>query len=501
MQDCAVAAMEQARLAALYQLEILDTAPEPEFDELVQIAAAICGAPISVISLVDEDRQWFKAAVGVNLSETPRDLSFCDHTIRSPGMLMVENALEDSRFEQNVFVTATSGWRFYAGVPLADPEGQPVGTLCVMDHVPRTLTKEQQTALRVLAAQVNARLELRVQRRAVEAALAEAEAARARLAASEQRFQMFMDSGPFLGYLKDQQGRMLYYNRTFAQRFDVNRDFLLNKTDAELWPRPLAEKYRQHDLIALQSGDLHVVEEETENPDGSVSVWRSYKFPFADAAGQQLLGGVSIDVTEELRREGELRRYQEELEAANRRLSDLASVDALTGLANRRVLDERLRTEFRLARNHGQHLAVMMLDVDDFKARNDEFGHLHGDQVLRQLGSLLQSSMRASDLAARFGGEEFVLLMPGTNPALATEIAERLLTTIRRQTWPERPLTVSIGISSLCPATPDAQRLLTLADEAVYCAKRAGKDRALSYQHIYEQALANTRGKLREAKL
>ena len=484
---------EQDRLAALYSLAILDTEPEPEFDELVQIAAAICGTPVSLISLLDEQRQWFKAAIGLQVTETSREVAFCDHAIRQPGLFLVEDATQDPRFAQNPMVTGNAGWQFYAGIPLSDPGGQAVGTLCVMDRIPRKLTEEQRSALRVLAAQVNARLELRVRRRELQAALAEAEAAKARLTASECLFHTFMDSVPFLGYLKDPEGRMLYYNLAMAQHFDVSRNFLLGKTDAELWPAELAKNYRQHDIEVLSSGKLKVTEERTQNPDRSASVWRSFKFPCADGEGRVLLGGVSIEITEERRRESELRSYQAGLEAANRRLQELASIDALTGLENRRIFDQRLKTAFRDARHSGKPLCLLLLDVDDFKLHNDRFGHGHGDEVLRCLGACFQQEVRTGDTTARYGGEEFAILLSDTTEEEATMVAERVLKAVRKHDWPVSPVTISIGMSTLSPATPDTQRLLTLADEALYAAKRAGKDRVISYAEVYTQALASAR--------
>ncbi len=484
---------EQERLSALYALDLLDTEPEPEFDELVQIAAAVCGAPISLISLVDEDRQWFKAAVGLGYAETPREVAFCDHAIRQPGLFLVEDATQDPRFCENPMVVGSDGWQFYAGFPLADPGGHAVGTLCVMDRIPRTLTEEQRATLRVLAAQVNARLELRVRRRELQAALTEAEAAKARLSASECLFQTFMDSAPLMGYLKDAEGRMLYYNQALARHFDVSRTSLLGRTDAELWPSELADSYRHHDLGVLHSGELHVMEERSQNPDGSTSAWRSYKFPCADKDGRVLLGGLSVDITEERRRDSELRSYQAELEAANRRLLELASTDALTGLENRRAFDGRLKTAFREARHSGRDLCMLLLDVDDFKLHNDRFGHAHGDEVLRCLGRCFGTTVRAGDAVARYGGEEFAILLVDTSEDEARVVAERLLAAVRAHPWTISPVTISIGTSKLSPATPDTQRLLTLADEALYAAKRAGKDRVVSYAQVYTQALASAR--------
>lgn len=471
---------EEARLEALRTLEILDTPPESEFDDILQLAAAICGSPIGMISLVDENRQWFKAVLGCDLSETPREVAFCHHAIQQPGLMLVEDATEDARFRRNPMVTGESSWRFYAGVPV-EAGGHAVGTLCIVDRIPRSLTSEQQSALRILARQVNARLELRAQKLALEHALASAQAAQSRAETIEQRFQAFMDAGPFLAYIKDEAGRMLYYNEPMARIFQVSRTAMLQKSDAELWPPELAALYREHDLEVLRRGKLQVSQEQTRQPDGSTAVWRSYKFPCADASGQALVGGISVEVTDELRRQAEVRRYQAELEATNRRLSELASVDALTGIANRRSFDEQIRMAFRRARQSETALSVLMLDVDHFKLHNDRFGHAHGDDVLRLLAKRLSHQLRANDLLARYGGEEFVILLTKTSGTDAMALARRLLEGIRTAAWPSAPVTVSIGLSTLNPATRDPQHLIGRADEALYAAKCAGRDQVVSY--------------------
>ena len=152
---------EPKRLKVLWQYEVLDTVPEEVFDDLTELAARICEAPIAMISLVDEDRQWFKSKLGITLSETSRDISFCAYAITQPGLFIVPDAAVDRRFANHPFVIAEPRIRFYAGAPLITPDGHALGTLCVLDKVPRDLTHDQRQALRILAHHVVSQLELR----------------------------------------------------------------------------------------------------------------------------------------------------------------------------------------------------------------------------------------------------------------------------------------------------------------------------------------------------
>jgi GAF domain-containing protein len=145
---------ESARLRVLYQYEILDTISEEAFDELTELAAIICNTPIALITLVDKDRQWFKSVIGMSGRETPRDVAFCAHTIMGADVMIVPDATRDKRFASNPLVTSDPHIRFYAGAPLLSPGGYGLGSLCVIDRVPRTLAPEQKKALEILGRQV-----------------------------------------------------------------------------------------------------------------------------------------------------------------------------------------------------------------------------------------------------------------------------------------------------------------------------------------------------------
>ncbi|MGI8956439.1 MAG: GAF domain-containing protein [Chthoniobacterales bacterium] len=168
---------EADRLRALRSYKILDTKPEERFDELTQLAAIICGVPISLITLIDADRQWFKSKVGLELDETPRTQAFCTHAIMQPQMFVVEDATKDQRFANNPLVTGDPHIRFYAGAPLATSDGHLLGTMCVIDREPRKLTPDQKKALEILGRQVIANMELRSNLRELTSALAARDAA------------------------------------------------------------------------------------------------------------------------------------------------------------------------------------------------------------------------------------------------------------------------------------------------------------------------------------
>jgi len=185
---------ESARLAALRRYRILDTDPERAFDDLALLASQVCGTPIALITLVDEDRQWFKARVGISVGETARSISFCAHAIEQRDLFVVPDATDDARFRDNPLVQQEPRIRFYAGAPLVTPEGHALGTLCVVDRVPRQLTDAQARALVALRRQAEAQLELRRNLVELERALAERDRAEAEQAALIRELRASLDN-------------------------------------------------------------------------------------------------------------------------------------------------------------------------------------------------------------------------------------------------------------------------------------------------------------------
>lgn len=163
MRLAARPANEEQRLLNLAKYQILDTPSEQDYDDIVRLASRICDTPISLISLIDDHRQWFKARVGIDLPEGVRDISFCAHAILQDDLFIIEDAEKDERFSGNPYVVDQPGIRFYAGMPLHTPDGYNIGTLCVLDHTPRHLTEGQLETMRVLGKQIVNHLELRLQ--------------------------------------------------------------------------------------------------------------------------------------------------------------------------------------------------------------------------------------------------------------------------------------------------------------------------------------------------
>lgn len=468
--DTALLQAARRRSEILRQLGLMEEVDEREFDELVELAAALCGKALSAMTLLDEETQLIKARMGFQGARTmPVRESICQYTIQSKQLLVVEDTVEDARFGGPV----GGGIRFYAGTPLTTIDGTAVGALCVMDTAPSALTPQQLRALEVLGRQLSNRIQLRERARSMADLLEERERAR-------EMFVTILNNVPAEIYLKDEDGRLRFYNRKLADRFAINETAWLGKTSRDLWDEETAERVFQEDRAALQSGKPQETFLDLKEADGRQSYWRTTKAPCRDSNGDPVLACCSVDLTEQREREQHLRDVQEELEEANRKLSSLALTDALTGLWNRRAFDSRLETAVIAAQRSKEPLALMLLDVDHFKRVNDRFGHPYGDEVLRNVATILNRTNRADEAACRFGGEEFAVLMPRTDAQGAVALAGRIREAMHGFHWEKEPVTISMGIA-VWTDNWSSDDLVDNADAALYRSKKGGRDQFTCY--------------------
>ncbi|MDZ7801110.1 MAG: sensor domain-containing diguanylate cyclase [Trueperaceae bacterium] len=346
---------ERSRIDALQRYRILDTPPDGAFDRVTALVANLLDVPISIVSLVDTDRIWFKSSHGLDVEDTGRDPGLCASAVLQDVPYVVEDAVVDPRALTNPLVAGEFGLRFYAGVPLRTRDGHNLGMLAAIDVEPRTLSPRELRILQDLAAVVMDEMELRLSARAVD---------------------------------------------------DLN-----------------AALKQAHD---------------------------------------------------------ELRSAHSELEAR-------ASRDGLTGLANHDTLFDVLDTLCARSVREGCPLAVMIVDIDEFKQINDSVGHLAGDVVLREIAERLLRASRASDTVGRFGGDEFLIVMYPCDTANAHEAAERIRTTVcseRIDLSAEGGESCRIGLSAgvfvgTATSPPDPQTFLRQSDAALYRAKADGSGRTV----------------------
>ncbi|MFV8323448.1 PAS domain S-box protein [Flavobacterium sp. LS2R12] len=234
---------ESERLTALESYSIMDTLPEKEYDAITQLASYICGTPIALVSLLDKERQWFKSSVGLGASETPREISFCQYAIMGEEVYEVSNALENKLFADNPLVTGNPDIRFYAGAPLKDSDGFNLGSLCVIDTVPRTLSTEQKNALKLLANQAVLLLQLRKKN--------------SDLNTTQKEFQNFIDLSKDLVCIANVNGMFYKVNPAFTSVLGYSKEELEGTPFVNfVHPDDLASTYRE--VEKLSNGELTI---------------------------------------------------------------------------------------------------------------------------------------------------------------------------------------------------------------------------------------------------
>lgn len=595
---------EAERLALLQQLGLLDSPPEATFDTVTRLAARLLNVPIALVSLVDADRQWFKARVGLDATETPRDVAFCSHAIHQREPLVVADALLDARFADNPLVTGEPKVRAYAGVPLRSTAGQALGTLCAIDHQPRHFSDDDLRLLQDLAHLVQREIHHKesvcrvvdtlAQREAdLRAVLAQSQAAERELVHASFELKDLYNNAPFGYYSLGADGKYLRINETMLAWLGHTRDDVVGLRSprdffddagraafAEVFPRFLAEGHfgpMEFDLYPRQGGKrrVSVMSTALRDDDGQFLMSRTVMYDLTDldrvrhevqrinreqglmldndligiakmregriiwhnrtlerifgveggelagADGRQLYlddevyqqvqaaSRVQIEAGGTYRTQIRMRHHSGEpiwvdlsavmltpetgesmwlalditaLKRHQEHVERLAFHGPLTGLPNRSLLMDRLAQAVPLFLRRTDRLAVCFIDLDGFKAVNDTLGHDAGDQLLRVVANRLVQHVRSHDTVARLGGDEFVLLLshlPGAEECL--QILQRVLSAINEPVPLANASTARVSASigvAFCPQDgQDVSGLLTQADDAMYQAKRAGRNR------------------------
>lgn len=388
---------EDARLVALHGLDILDTPPEEAFDDLTRLAAHLCGVPIAAVSLIDSERQWFKSILGLAARETPRDDAFCAHTILQPGLTVVPDAANDARFADNPLVTGDPNIRFYAGAPLVTEDGHVLGSLCVIDRVPRRLSPEQEAALRMLGRQAASQLALR--RSLAEQGRLSAERASALQTVAEGH-SLFVAALGAMGeglMVQDRAGDVLISNRRAdeilgpaAKRVGgqgtTRADWRYTHPDGADFPR--ADRPSR---VALRTGEAQRnVVMGIERP-GEAILWLSINaVPLFHADAEEAYAAVVTldDITERRRIEEELRESQRFAESVAENSASIIFVFDLDSRANvysNRNVAEFLGYDAQQVRDLGADLLPHMIHPDDLprlRAHFDTFKATADGQVV-----------------------------------------------------------------------------------------------------------------------
>lgn len=287
-------ANEKDRLRALQEYEILNSLSETEFDRITELASIICDVPISLVSLVDEHRQWFKSAVGLDVKETSRDLAFCQYTIMEPSFFEVEDATKDERFKENGLVTGDPNIRFYAGYPLIDPNGYALGTLCVIDRVPKTLSAKQRKALELLTQEV---ITLIVERRQKE---------------ELRNFEKLFESSNDLVFVGGQDGYFKKVNPAFEKIFGWSREYLLNTSSFEFYhSEDIAATLKEFEKLASGQNTINFI----QRFKASDNTYKTIQWTSTPEQSTGNIFGIGRDITDQIIKDRQLAISEEKLRA------------------------------------------------------------------------------------------------------------------------------------------------------------------------------------------
>ncbi len=296
---------------------------------------------------------------------------------------------------------------------------------------------------------------------------------------NQELFTLFMHHSPIYTFIKavsHDESRVLQASENYLQMIGISGQDMVGKSMTELFPPEFAAKITADDWAVISNGQVVKLDEELNGRH-----YTSIKFPIVQG-NKSLLAGYTIDITEQVRTEKALEAMNRELQTTLLREQELADTDMLTSVNNRRRLYELAELEFEIAVRYQQPLSIIMFDIDHFKRVNDTFGHAAGDQILQQVAQVANAQLRAADIIGRYGGEEFVIVLPMTSAEHAYPLAERLRQEVEALRVPtekgDAAVTISIGIVEMSQNQPtiSVENLIRRADEAMYTAKQAGRN-------------------------
>ena len=465
---------EASRLRALSALKLIDTPPEAAFDALATLAARLLDCPIGLVTLIERDRQWIKAAEGTDVTENTRRDAFCSHTIAGDGPLIINDMTVDARFAHNPLVTNAPSLRAYAGVPITarDPDGGaqvPVGAVCVLDIKPRSFSPAQRDLLAPLSALAEALLDARALQLQAEAQSDELR----RTARVSRQAERIAEMGSWRLDLSDDS--ITWSEGVYRiHELDPGEGVPLQGA-LEFYPEPARALVSGALANTMETGAPFDFETDFVTAKGAKRRVRAMGELELKGGVPAAVIGVFQDVTGRHAVEESLRRS--------------ASIDELTGIANRAAFNAELEKAVALAQRGDERLGVILLDVDHFKQVNDTHGHLVGDDVLRAYGRRLRRVDPDNCFAARLGGDEFGLIVRGEGAARISEIVDRLLIDLR---VPVRAaagvIQVSATIGHACYRTEDTtlRDFVHRADLALYEAKRRARGTAYAWGDLRE---------------
>ncbi len=454
---------EAMRLAAVRALQIVGSPRTVAFDTIAKLAADVFGCPISFISVLDEDRQWFKAECGLGVTSTSRGAAFCNYTVLGSEVFVVEDALRDQRFADSPMVRGGHGVRFYAGVPITVGTGHRVGALCVADKVPRSFSPVQIERLRQLGKLAEASMAAHAQSiRAGEVAREVADKAR-QLWKRNRLLQQMERIGKIGGWELDLTTDIVTWSDEVSRIHGLppGKPCPLEEALAH-YPEAWRTRVRAAIDDTQRTGLPYDFEAEFVTASGEHKWVRAAGECEVRDGRPARLFGMFQDITLERKAADALRKA--------------ADFDELTGLANRRHFNASLSDAIAKANRTGRGISLMVLDLDNFKAVNDTRGHGVGDMILTEIGRRLAQESCEDCFAARLGGDEFALIVCGDQSQARIEgLAQRLMAHLRQ---PVRvgPMHIHVGGTLGVARFPDdagsSPDLLKKADLALYSAKQ-----------------------------